>query len=164
MATAPLRPLCRAAGAQVILGPAVLQVTRRFAWLCGGHALPPLWSLGYSGSTMTYTDAPNAQERMQQFLDLCARHEIPCSSFQMSSGYTSIGTKRYVFNWNREKFPDPQAFAASYAAAGIRLAANIKPCLLTDHPAYEACAAGGLFLHDSATYESDDHVLSLIHI
>ena len=47
----------------VLLGPAVLQVTRRFAWLCGGHALPPLWSLGYSGSTMSYTDAPDAQAR-----------------------------------------------------------------------------------------------------
>jgi alpha-glucosidase len=47
----------------VVLGPTVLNVTRRFAWLCGGHALPPLWSLGYSGSTMSYTDAPNAQAR-----------------------------------------------------------------------------------------------------
>ena len=134
----------------VILGPAVAQVTRRFAWLTGGHCLPPAWSLGYSGSTMTYTDAPNAQERMQQFVELCATHDVPCSSFQMSSGYTSIGTKRYVFNWNRSKFPDPKAFAQSYAEAGLHLAANIKPCLLIDHPMYEACAAAGLFLRDSS--------------
>ena len=51
----------------VLLGPSVLAVTRRFAWLCGGHALPPLWSVGYSGSTMSYTDAPNAQERLRCF-------------------------------------------------------------------------------------------------
>ena len=133
----------------VILGPAVLQVTRRFAWLIGGTAMPPLWSLGYSGSTMSYTDAPNAQEQMAQFLRLCSTHRIPCSSFQMSSGYTSIKGKRYVFNWNTAKFPDPKAFAASYAAAGIRLAANIKPCLLTDHPLYEHCEREGLFLLDS---------------
>ena len=28
----------------VILGPSVLEVTRRFAWLIGGHCLPPIWS------------------------------------------------------------------------------------------------------------------------
>ena len=61
----------------VLLGPSVLEVTRRFAWLCGGTALPPLWSLGYSGSTMSYTDAPDAQERMRSFLQLCAAHEVP---------------------------------------------------------------------------------------
>ena len=134
----------------VILGPKVAQVTRRFAWLCGGHCLPPAWSLGYSGSTMTYTDAPNAQERMNDFVQLCGKHDVPCSSFQMSSGYTSIRGKRYVFTWNRSKFPQPELLARSYAAAGLRLAANVKPCLLVDHPMYEACAASGLFLRDSA--------------
>ena len=162
----------------VLLGPSVLAVTRRFAWLCGGHTLPPLWSVGYSGSTMSYTDAPNAQERMRApsrsrhasahhgtsplspqermrlFLELCAKHEIPCSSFQMSSGYTSIGTKRYVFHWNRDKFPEPAAFAAEFAAAGVHLAANIKPCLLTDHPRYAECRDAGLFLRDSLIWDS----------
>ena len=134
----------------VILGPKVLQVTRRFAWLIGGTAWPPMWSLGYSGSTMSYTDSPNAQERMGEFLALCAKHDIPCSSFQLSSGYTSIAGKRYVFNWNDDKFPDPKAFARQYRDAGVRLAANIKPCLLTDHPQYAKCASAGLFLRDSA--------------
>jgi alpha-glucosidase (family GH31 glycosyl hydrolase) len=56
---------------------------------------------------MSYTDAPNAQERMGEFLERCEEHDIPCDSFHLSSGYTSIGPGRYVFNWNREKFPDP---------------------------------------------------------
>ena len=88
---------------------------------------------------------------MQQFLDLCSTHSVPCSSFQMSSGYTSIGDKRYVFHWNSSKFPDPKAFAAAYARAGLHLAANIKPCLLTDHPQYSHCREHGLFLVDSDT-------------
>ena len=100
---------------------------------------------------MSYTDAPDAQERMRLFLQLCEAHGVPCSSFQLSSGYTSIAGKRYVFHWNRDKFPDPAAFTAEYAAAGLHLAANIKPCLLTDHPQYAACAAAGLFLEDSAS-------------
>lgn len=47
----------------VLLGPRVRDVVRRFSRLIGGTALPPLWSLGYSGSTMSYTDAPDAQVR-----------------------------------------------------------------------------------------------------
>ena len=93
-----------------IAGPRVDEVTRRFTWLTGRPAFLPRWALGYSGSTMSYTDAPDAQARMAEFLARCAEHDIPCESFHLSSGYTSIGPKRYVFHWNREKFPDPAAF------------------------------------------------------
>jgi len=104
--------------------------------------------LGYSGSTMSYTDHPQAQEKMNEFLENCERHDILCESFHLSSGYTSIGDKRYVFNWNREKFPDPQAFAARYQAHGVRLCANIKPCLLRDHPRFAEAQQRNLFIND----------------
>jgi alpha-glucosidase len=129
-----------------VAGPSVADVVRRFTWLTGRPAFMPRWALGYSGSTMSYTDAPDAQKRMGEFLDRCREHGILCSSFHLSSGYTSIGRKRYVFNWNREKFPDPAAFARSYRDAGIRLCANIKPCLLQGHPAFEEARQKGLFL------------------
>jgi alpha-glucosidase len=132
----------------VIAGPEVADVTRRFTWLTGRPAFMPKWSLGYSGSTMSYTDAPDAQARMNEFLAKCAEHDILCSSFHLSSGYTSIGSKRYVFNWNRDKFPDPAGFVAHYAAHGVRLAPNIKPALLNDHPLYEHCAREGFFIAD----------------
>jgi alpha-glucosidase len=67
----------------------------------------------------------------------------------LSSGYTSIDGKRYVFNWNRDKFPDPAAFIASYADAGIELVPNIKPALLRSHPRYAEVAAKGLFVKDT---------------
>jgi alpha-glucosidase len=130
----------------VIAGPRVADVTRRFTWLTGRPAMMPRWALGYSGSTMSYTDAPDAQARMTEFVEQCRRHDILCDSFHLSSGYTSIGARRYVFHWNLEKFPDPAAFAASYHAAGIRLCANIKPCLLDDHPLFAEAHAKGLLI------------------
>lgn len=133
----------------VIAGPAVLDIAARFTWLTGRPILTPRWGLGYSGSTMSYTDAPDAQARMAGFLEGCATHDIPCTSFHLSSGYTSIGNRRYVFHWNREKFPDPEGFAASYEAAGVRLCANIKPCLLDDHPRFAEVADAGLFISDA---------------
>ncbi len=132
----------------LVAGPDPLAVTRRFTWLTGRPALMPRWSLGYSGSTMTYTDAPDAQARMAEFVVKLDEHDLGCSSFHLSSGYTSIGPKRYVFHWNRDKFPDPAAFARSYAAAGIRLVANVKPALLRSHPRYDEVARDGLFVGD----------------
>jgi len=131
-----------------IAGPRMDQVTRRFTWLTGRPAFLPRWGLGYSGSTMSYTDAPDAQVRMAEFLERCAEHDICCDSFHLSSGYTSIGAKRYVFHWNRDKFPDPAAFAKRYADQGVRLCANIKPCLLCDHPLFEEARSRGLLIMD----------------
>ncbi len=129
-----------------IAGPHISDVTMRFSWLTGKTAFMPKWSLGYSGSTMTYTDADNAQEQLMRFIEECDENGIPCDSFQLSSGYTSINGKRYVFNWNYDKFPDPKKFAADFHARGVRLCANIKPALLLDHPMYEELDKKGLFL------------------
>jgi alpha-glucosidase len=133
----------------VIAGPAPLDVTKRFTWLTGKPARLPDWSLAYSGSAMAYTDAADAQARMGDFLELCAEHDIPCESFHLSSGYTSIGDKRYVFHWNRDKFPDPSSFVAEFAANGVRLCANIKPCLLRDHPKFEEAQVKGLLIGET---------------
>ncbi|MEO6216327.1 MAG: TIM-barrel domain-containing protein [Sphingomonas sp.] len=133
----------------MIAGPDPLAVTQRFTWLTGRPALMPRWSLGYSGSTMSYTDAPDAAAQMAGFIEKLAEHDIGCTSFHLSSGYTSIGDKRYVFHWNREKFPDPAAFVTSYADAGIQLVPNIKPALLRSHPRYDDVAAKGLFVTDA---------------
>jgi len=132
----------------MIAGPDPRAVTRRFTWLTGRPAMMPRWTLGYSGSTMSYTDAPDAAAQMAGFLDKLAEHDIGCTSFHLSSGYTSIGDKRYVFHWNRDKFPDPAAFVASYAEAGVQLVPNIKPALLRSHPRYDEVAAAGLFVAD----------------
>ena len=45
-----------------------------------------------------------------------------------------------MFNWNRDKFPDAKGFVKHYRDHGIRLCANIKPCLLRDHSAFEEAA------------------------
>ena len=131
--------------------PDMLSLVKAQQRLTGGMAFPPRWSLGYSGSTMAYTDAPDAQAQMLGFLGALEQHAIPCDSFHLSSGYTSIDGKRYVFNWNTGKFPDVEGFTTAYAGAGINLIANIKPCLLQDHPRYAEAAEQRLFIRDSDT-------------
>lgn len=133
----------------LFVGPRMLDVTKAFVRLTGKTAFGPKWSLGYSGSTMHYTDAPDAQRQLMNFIHLCRAHSIPCDSFQLSSGYSSIGNKRYVFHWNYDKVPQPEVLTRAFHDAGLRLAANIKPCLLQDHPRYQEVADNGLFIGDS---------------
>lgn len=130
-------------------GEQVLDVTKAFVRLTGKTLFGPKWSLGYSGSTMHYTDAPDAQQQLMNFIRLCRQHQIPCDSFQLSSGYTSINDKRYVFHWNHDKVPQPEVMSQAFHDAGLHLAANIKPCLLQDHPRYADVAERGLFIRDS---------------
>ena len=130
-------------------GKRVLDITKAFVRLTGKSLFGPKWSLGDSGSTMHNTDAPDAQNQLMNFIRLCDEHAIPCDSFQLSSGYTSINGKRYVFNWNYDKVPQPQVMSQAFHDAGLKLAANIKPCLLQDHPRYNEVAERGLFIRDS---------------
>lgn len=132
-------------------GSSVLDVVKRQHWLTGGTAFMPRWGLGYSGSSMAYTDAENAQERMTGFLERLSAESMPCDSFQMSSGYTAIKGKRYVFHWNTDRFPDIKSMTQAYADANVHLIANIKPVLLDDHPLYQEAEDQGLFIRDSET-------------
>lgn len=139
-------------------GDSIKSVSQQFVRLTGGTLFGPKWSLGYSGSTMQYTDAPNSQQLLEGFVDQCAEHGIPCDSFQLSSGYTSIGDKRYVFNWNYDKVPNPNAMSAHFHRHGMKLAANIKPCLLHDHPHFNEVKEQGLFIKDSERDQPESSV------
>ncbi|MBU7591446.1 TIM-barrel domain-containing protein [Metabacillus halosaccharovorans] len=130
----------------VMLGPEVKDVVKKYSWLTGKTIFAPKWSFGYSGSTMTYTDAPNAQEQLNKFIEEVEEHDIICDSFQLSSGYTSIEDKRYVFNWNTDKFPDPKGLFNHYHEKGVKLCANIKPALLNDHPLFSELNEKEMFI------------------
>jgi alpha-glucosidase len=130
-----------------IYGPAMRDVVKGFALLAGRPCLPPRWSLGYGGSTMGYTDAPDAQVRLERFLDLCDEEGFPCDLFHLSSGYTTgKDGKRYVFEWNRDKVPDAAGLFKRYAEHDVHVSANVKPALLTSHPRYAELDAMGAFV------------------
>lgn len=133
----------------LIYGPSIERVIEQYTWLTGRPALLPEAALGYLGSTMTYTEAPDAQAQLAKFAQLCQEHDIPCDLFHMSSGYTTGSNgKRYVFNWNRERVPDPTQMVQTFHDAGILVAPNIKPHLLKSHPRYAEIAERGGFLSD----------------
>ncbi|HTL77597.1 MAG TPA: glycoside hydrolase family 31 protein [Casimicrobiaceae bacterium] len=132
----------------VFPGPRIRDVVRKFTELTGRMAFGPRWSLGYANTAMALADAPDAQAQLAGFCDRLVEYDVPISSFHFGSGYTTIGKRRYVFTWNRDKFPQPKAALARFARQRIRTVANVKPCLLTDHPAYADVAARDAFVRD----------------
>ncbi|KIV99243.1 uncharacterized protein PV09_09105 [Verruconis gallopava] len=140
----------------VIVGRTVQEVIRKYAHLVGFPLLVPRWAFGYLAGGMKYSmlDEPRACDALMDFADKLKEHDIPCSGFQMSSGYTVAETEpktRNVFTWNRHRFPDPRAFIDAYHARGIRIIANVKPYVLASHPEYERLRKAGAFFTDPRT-------------
>ncbi|GGF32427.1 alpha-glucosidase [Aliidongia dinghuensis] len=135
----------------VFVGPDLDAVTGKFLDLTGRAPVPPRWTLGFSQTAMAIADSANAQARMHEFIEKCGAERIPVSAFHFGSGYTSIGPKRYVFTWNLSKYPEPRKLTDAFHAAGIKIVANLKPCLLDDHPAYRVALEAGAFIRDRAT-------------
>jgi alpha-glucosidase len=134
----------------LFVGPRLKDVTPKFLALTGRTALPPRWSLGFAQTAMGLADAPDAQRRIESVIETAASRHIPLSAFHLGSGYTSIGAKRHVFHWNREKFPDPKSLMSRFAEGGVKVVANLKPCLLDDHPRYAEVAEAGAFVRSEA--------------
>ena len=130
----------------LILGTTA-QIVRRFTALCGGAAAVPDWAFRYCGSTMEYTDAPDADPRLRAFADKCGKYGIRAGGFYLSSGYTQIGGQRCVFHWNTDRIPSPEGLSGYFRERGMELIANVKPAFLTSHPLYDDLAAKGFFLH-----------------
>ncbi|KAK5108819.1 hypothetical protein LTR62_007793 [Meristemomyces frigidus] len=139
-----------------MIGHTLQEVVHLYAQLVGFPQLVPRWAFGYLAGGMKYSmlDSPPAHEALMEFADKMKEHDIPCSGFQMSSGYTVAEQEpktRNVFTWNRHRFPDPKAFCHEFHRRGIRLIANIKPYVLANHPAYPALEEQGAFFTDPRT-------------
>ena len=133
-----------------IYGPKIKDVIKHYTDLTGKTVFPTKYSLGYMGSTMYYTELDNdADEAILQFLDKCKEEEIPCDGFFLSSGYTTgQDGKRYVFNWNYDRFKNPKEFVKKMKEKGADLAPNVKPGMLTTHPLYSEFDAAEAYIKD----------------
>lgn len=136
----------------IIVGKTLRDIVKTYADLAGYPLLVPRWAFGYLSGGMKYSmlDDPPASEALLELARKMKEHDIPCSAYQMSSGYT-VAEKppktRNVFTWNRHRFPDPEGFIKEYHKLGMRLVANVKPYLIGTHPEYEKLkAANALFI------------------
>lgn len=140
----------------LIVGKTVAEVVRSYAELVGFPLLVPRYMMGYVGGGMKYSmeDTPRGSDSILNFIKNAESHGMPCSAFQMSSGYTVAETEpktRNVFTWNQHRFPNPREFTRECHKHGVRLLANVKPYVLENHPAYPELSRIGAFFKDPNT-------------
>jgi alpha-glucosidase (family GH31 glycosyl hydrolase) len=143
----------------LIAGRSIQDVLAKYGGLVGYPLLVPRWAFGYLAGGMKYSmlDEPRASEALMEFANKLREHDIPCSGFQLSSGYTVAETEpktRNVFTWNRHRFPDPKGWVDEYHKRGIRIIANVKPYVLDSHPEYARLRTAGAFFKDTRTSKS----------
>ena len=136
----------------ILLGEGMQEIVRLYTDLTGKTAMPPLASIGHMASTMYLTELDaNCDQAIEHFISQLHQKGFGCDGYHLSSGYTSIAGKRYVYNWNDKRFPQPEQFIRGLTEKGFLLSPNIKPAMLTDHPLYEEFAAAGAFLSNAKT-------------
>ena len=143
----------------LMVGKTIQDVVSIYADLVGYPLLVPRWAFGYIAGGMKYSmlDEPRAADALMDFAQKLKSHDVPCSAFQMSSGYTVAETEpktRNVFTWNKHRFPDPEAFVQQYHDEGIRIIANVKPYVLANHPEYDKLVASKALFTDPKTSAS----------
>ncbi|KAJ4193857.1 hypothetical protein NW767_010096 [Fusarium falciforme] len=143
----------------MIVGKTLKDIVTTYARLAGYPLLVPRWAFGYLSGGMKYSmlDDPPASEALLELARKMKENDIPCSAYQMSSGYTVSEhppKTRNVFTWNHHRFPDPKAFIEEYHKLGMRLIANVKPYILENHPEYQKLKDAGALFTDPHTNQS----------
>lgn len=133
----------------IITGPRVQDVTKRFVRLTGLPHFHPRWSFGFAFTSMHHADHPQAQQKILSFAERCRSENIPISAIHFGSGYSSRGKRRYVFTWNKEKFPDAKKLFTQLKTMQFYTVANLKPVLIDDHPDYDRISTAKCFITDA---------------
>ncbi|WP_029233374.1 glycoside hydrolase family 31 protein [Butyrivibrio sp. VCB2006] len=134
----------------ILGGSKISKIIDNYTLLTGRPALLPKRALGYQGSSMYYSELPSGcDDALLDFVDTVQKEGIPIDGFHLSSGYTSIDNKRYVFTWNKDRFKNPKEFFEKMDEEGAQVVPNVKPGILLSHPNLTEFQEKDVFIKDS---------------
>lgn len=99
-----------------LYGPSPREVVARYLTVVGPTPLPPRWGLGF-------WFRGNSRWNAEKFLSVAEAfrtRRIPCDVFGLEPGWQTA-TYPCSYVWNRENFPDPEAFIERLHTLGFRL-------------------------------------------
>ncbi len=127
--------LVPAEGAEIYLfaGPTPLDVVCRYNLYCGGGCLPPRWGLGFTQRVPTlYTDEQVKAEAAE-----FEAKGYPLDFIGLEPGWQS---KSYpcTFEWDKNRFPQPERFVKEMKAKGIQINLWTNPYVSPDASIYKS--------------------------
>lgn len=107
-----------AEGAHIYLfaGPELQDVVQRYNLFCGGGVLPPRWGLGFWHRTHTLHRDTDVENEAAMFRD----RGVPCDVLGLEPGWHSASYPT-TYEWDQERFPDPERFVKGLAARGFKV-------------------------------------------
>ena len=107
-----------AAGVEIYVFAGInpLDAIKRYNLFCGGGTLPPRWGLGFTQRVQKLYTAEEVLNEAAQFEE----HGFPLDFIGLEPGWQS---RAYpcTFEWDKGRFPDPDALIKKLATKGIRL-------------------------------------------
>ncbi len=131
-------------------GNKIDKIINNYTLLTGRPMLVPKRGLGYQGSSMFYPELEkDSDDAVLEFIDTIKEEGFPIDGFHLSSGYTTKDNKRYVFNWNTDRFKNPSEYFKKMNEKGAQNVPNVKPGILLTHPYFEDFIKEDIFVKDS---------------
>ncbi|MDR7417903.1 MAG: glycoside hydrolase family 31 protein [Armatimonadota bacterium] len=126
----------------LLAGDSPAAILERYTHLTGRTPLPPRWGYGVWMSRAWYRTADEAMEAAR---GLRERH-IPCDVFTLDGRAWLKVETRFGFEWDRDRYPDPEAFARELKALNFKLCVWEYPYVSVHNPLFKELAAKGYLL------------------
>lgn len=112
------------------------RVVRNYRMITGFPADVPLWSYGTWMSKMTYFSADETREVVSRMRD----GKFPCDVIHIDTGWFRTDWK-CEWEFNPEKFPDPEGYFREMNSKGIKISLWQLPCIAKDTKYYDVAKA-----------------------
>lgn len=109
-------PVAQGVDIYVFAGPKMIDCIRRYNLFSGGGCVPPMWGLGMGYRGLNKFTGDESVKLAKTFRE----QRIPCDMWGLEPGWQT-NTYSCSFLWNKEGFPDPDAFVKSMTEMGYRL-------------------------------------------
>lgn len=106
----------------VFAGPTTMDAVKRFNLFNGGGPLPPRWGLGFTQRVKSLYTSGEVEKEAQEFEE----KGFPLDFIGLEPGWQSRSYPG-TFEWDKKRYPQPQAFVKRMLDKGVRLNLWMNP-------------------------------------
>ncbi|MGQ0570400.1 MAG: TIM-barrel domain-containing protein, partial [Armatimonadota bacterium] len=130
----------------LLAAPSPAALLERFTHLTGRAPLPPRWTFGVWRSRCYYRTAGEAMDVARALRE----RRIPCDVLVLDGRAWLKVETRFGFEWDRERYPDPDAFIRELKGLNFRLCLWEYPYVSVHNPLFKHLSEKGYLLRNES--------------